>query len=96
MTERILIFFALAGLGWAFRKGGLLTRDGVRDLIRLNMDVCVPALTFVTAATRLTPAVAALGYAVAALRWLFVPEPDEFNERDSRPVGAPVSAVTGV
>ncbi len=60
MSEKILMFFALAGLGFAARKAGMLTRDGVRDLIRLNMDIFVPALTLVTAATRLTPGVAAL------------------------------------
>jgi len=65
MTEKILMFFALAGFGFAIRKGGMLSRDGVRDLIRLNMDVCVPALTFVTAATRLTPEVAALDAGIA-------------------------------
>jgi len=65
MTEKILMFFALAGLGFAIRKAGMLTRDGVRDLIRLNMDICVPALTLVTAATRLTPSMAGLDRGVA-------------------------------
>lgn len=65
MTERILLFFALAALGYAVRRGGLLTGAGVRDLIRLNMDVCLPALTFSIAAANLTPEVAALDRGVA-------------------------------
>ncbi len=65
MTERILLFFALTGLGFAVRRGGLLTHAGVRDLIRLNMDVCLPALTFSIAATHLTPEVAAVSRGLA-------------------------------
>jgi predicted permease len=65
MTERILLFFALAALGYAVRRGGLIGPAGVRDLIRLNMDVCVPALVFATAAEHLTPEVAAVERGVA-------------------------------
>ena len=60
MNKQILLFFALSALGYAVRRKGLLTGAGVRDLIRLNMDICVPALTFSIAATHLTPEVAAL------------------------------------
>src|SRR5262245_55450138 len=65
MNKQILLFFALSALGYAVRRRGLLTGAGVRDLIRLNMDVCVPALTFSIAAGHLTPEVAAVSRGLA-------------------------------
>lgn len=60
MTERIIVFFALAAVGYAVRKRGMIGSAGVRDMIRLNMDVCLPALSFSATAANLTPEVAAL------------------------------------
>lgn len=65
MGLKILTFFSLTGVGYAARRVRIIGGDSVRDMIRLNMDVCVPALTFTTAATRLTPQVAALDRGVA-------------------------------
>lgn len=60
MGLKILTFFSLTGVGYLARRRGVIGKDSVRDVIRFNMDVCIPALTFTTAATRLTPQVAAL------------------------------------
>ncbi len=60
MGLKILTFFSLSGVGYAARRTGIVGGNSVRDVIRLNMDVCIPALTFTTAATRLTPQSAAL------------------------------------
>jgi len=61
MTEKILFFFALAGIGFALRKRGTVGGQGVRQLIVLTMDVLMPALNFYTAASRLTMDLAAPG-----------------------------------
>lgn len=60
MGLKILTFFSLTGVGYAARRVKVIGQDSVRDVIRFNMDVCIPALTFTTAATRLTPQLAAL------------------------------------
>ena len=69
MTERILIFFALGAAGFLFRRYRIIGSAGTRDLVRLNLDVLLPALTFSIAADRLTPAMAGLerGFAGALL-----------------------------
>jgi hypothetical protein len=66
MIQRILMFFALAVAGYVLRRGSVITRAGVKDLVKLNMDVLMPVLTFVTAASRLTPQMAALGKGLAS------------------------------
>lgn len=60
MTEKILVFFALAAVGYVVRKRGMIGSAGVRDMIKLNIDVCLPALSFSATAANLTPEVAAL------------------------------------
>src|SRR5688572_1336745 len=65
MTERILVFFALAAVGYWVRKRGIIGAAGVRDMIRLNMDICLPALSFSSAAANLTPDVAGLDRGIA-------------------------------
>ncbi len=65
MTERILVFFALAAVGYVVRRRGIIGGAGVREMIRLNMDVCLPALSFTAAAANLTPEVAGLERGIA-------------------------------
>ena len=60
MAERLFLFFALIGLGWLLRRRGTLGHSGVRDLIRLIIDVLMPALTFTATALYLTPQTAGL------------------------------------
>ncbi len=60
MTERLALFFALIAVGWFIRRRGVMSSAGVRDLIRLIIDVLMPALTFTSTALNLTPAVAGL------------------------------------
>lgn len=60
MTEKILVFFALAAVGYYVRRRGIIGSAGVRDMILLNIDVCLPALSFTATAANLTPEVAAL------------------------------------
>jgi len=60
MTERILIFLALGAAGFLFRRYRVIGNAGTRDMVALNMNVLLPALTFSIAADRLTPAMAGL------------------------------------
>ena len=60
MAERLFLFFVLIGLGWLLRRRETLGKAGVRDLIRLIIDVLMPALTFTSTAQFLTPATAGL------------------------------------
>ncbi len=65
MTEKILVFFALAAVGYAARRFGVFGRAGVRDLIRFNIDFALPALVFTAVSARLTPEVAGWNRGIA-------------------------------
>lgn len=65
MSEKLFLFFALIGLGWFLRKRQTLGHTGIRELIRLIIDVLMPALTFVSTAQFLTPATAGLDRGIA-------------------------------
>lgn len=60
MTDRLLIFFLLIGVGYFLRKKGVLGPAGLKDIVQLNIDVLMPALVFYTMSTRLTPEAAGL------------------------------------
>ncbi len=61
MAERLVLFFALIALGFVLRKRKTITDSGIRDLIRLIIDVLMPALTFTSTALLLNPETAGVG-----------------------------------
>lgn len=64
MTERLVLFFALIALGFLLRKRKTIGDPGIRDLIRLIIDVLMPALTFTSTALLLNPETAGLSHGI--------------------------------
>jgi len=60
MTDRLLIFFLLIGVGYFIRKRGVVGSAGLKDIVQLNIDVLMPALVFTMTTLRLTKETAGL------------------------------------
>jgi malate permease and related proteins len=65
MTQRLFLFFALIALGFLLRRRNTIGTAGIKDLIRLIIDVLMPALTFTSTALLLTPQTAGLDRGIA-------------------------------
>jgi len=66
-VEKVLVVFVLMGIGYLVRRRGLVGKEGLANLISLNIDFLMPSLVFVTTAQRLSSEAQATEGGLAAL-----------------------------